>query len=432
MLGMAQLLAERGNYFPNLADYPFLVANYPPVFIGIVAFGQKLFGPSLGFPRALGLMATLGVLVALYRGLRAIVPDRRSAAAFASLFALPWFVTTWAGLARVDTLAIFFSLAGLAVVLRHGMSPRSWPALVCFWLAFFTKQNALLAPAAVACELVLARDRRFAKALLAYALPLAAAFGLLVLATHGAAYRHLVPYTAAAEYEPWRMGESYLQFGAIAAPLLLLVAVALVVAPKDFGSGAGRMLLVYFGLNALALATIAKAGAAQNYFLEPWAATLLLAAFAGGALLERVKHLEPWRWAFLLVAATVASLSFPSLQRLPQALRRPENAEEFVELTRLVRETPGDVLSENLSLLVVNGRRVLVEPFGVQLIARRGLFSTDRLVRDCEVGRFPLVIVEHRFWEVPGLGACLERRYTEAASLGPYQALRPRALAPVR
>ncbi len=169
VLGMAQLLAERGSYFPDLADYPFLVANYPPVFIGIVALGQKLLGPSLAFPRLLGFVATLGVMIALYRGLRAFVPDRATAAVFASLFALPWFVTTWAGLARVDTLAIFFSLAGLAIVLRHGASPSAWPALVCFWLAFFTKQNALLAPAAVALELLLARDRRFARVLLAYA-----------------------------------------------------------------------------------------------------------------------------------------------------------------------------------------------------------------------------------------------------------------------
>ncbi len=432
MLGMAQLLAARGNYFPQLTDYPYLVANYPPVFIGIVALGQKLLGPSLAFPRLLGLLATLGVLVALYEGLRAFEPDRRVAALVASLFALPWFVATWAALARVDTLAILLSLAGLAIVLRRGAGAGAWPALVCFWLAFFTKQNALLAPAAVALELLLARDRRFAKAVLAYALPLAAAFGLLVLGTHGAAYRHLVPYTAAAEYEPGRMGESYLQFAVIAAPLLLLVAAAIGRRPAAFRSGTGRLLLVYLGLNLVALATIAKAGAAQNYFLEPWAATLLLAAFAGRTLLERAPRLEPWRWAFLAAAAAVASLSFPSLNRLPQALRRPANAQEFVELTRLVRETPGDVLSENLSLLVVNGRRVLVEPFGVLLIARQGLLQTDRLTHDCEIGRFPLVIVEHRMWQVPGLGDCLERRYTELASLGPYQALRPRAVTRVR
>ena len=84
------------------------------------------------------------------------------------------------------------------------------------------------------------------------------------------------------------------------------------------------------------------------------------------------------------------------------------------------------MLSENLSVLVVNDRPVLLEPFGILLLAEKGLFRTDRLTADCEAGRFPLVVTEHRMWEIPGFGACLERRYEPFADLGPYQALRPR------
>ncbi len=426
VLAMAQLLLARGDYFPDLRDYPYLVANYPPAFIALVALGQKAFGPSLLFPRLLALTATLGLAVALGFALRPLLATRAAAATVACLFLLPWFVTTWGALARVDTLAILFSIAGLTVVLRHGVGERAWPALPLFWLAFFTKQNAVLAPAAVLLELALARDPRFVRRLLVYAGPLLLLFATLVLATRGAAYRHLVPYTAAAGYEGSRMGESYLQFAVVTGPLLLLILAALLVVPQAFGAGRGRMLLLYFGLNLASLATIAKAGAAQNYFLEPWAATLLLAGYAFGALVERSRAFRYWRFVALLAAAGVASEAYPSLQRLPQALRRPENAEEFTALRQLVRETPGDVLSENLSLLVVNRRPVLLEPFGIELIAERGLFQTGRLVRDCEAGRFPLVIVEYRIWDVPGFGECLEARYEPFAELGPYQALRPR------
>jgi len=41
----------------------------------------------------------------------------------------------------------------------------------------------------------------------------------------------------------------------------------------------------------------AKAGAAQNYFLEPWAATLLLAVYALRALAGRFPALLAWRVA---------------------------------------------------------------------------------------------------------------------------------------
>jgi hypothetical protein len=428
VLAAGQLLAERGSYFPDLRGYPYFVANYPPVFVAAVAAAHRAFGPSLWFPRLLALAATLAVVALLYRALLGLWQERPAALAGAALFTLPWFVSTWAALARVDTAAIAFSLAGLGIVLDRGVCRRAWPALVCFWLAFFTKQNALLAPAAVLLDLALARDRRLVRAALAYAVPLLFLFGLLVAATGGAAWRHLVPYTAAADYEPARMAGAYLQFAVIAAPLLLLIFLALAAVPAAFARGAGRVLLLYFGLNAAALATIAKAGAAQNYFLEPWLATLLLSAFSLRALTERFPALRAWRFALLLAAAAAAHLAYPSLARLPQALRAPRNADEFYTLTRLVRDTPGEVLSENLSLLVVNRRPVLVEPFGVLLLARHGLLDTAPLAADCERGRFSLVVSETRLWEVPGLGDCLERRYEPVADLGPYQALRPRPL----
>jgi len=426
VLGMAQLLAARGSYFPDLHDYPYLVANYPPVFIAAVAAAQKALGPSLVFPRLLGLLATLGILVALFALLRRLLADRWTPLALAALFAMPWFVTTWAALGRVDTMAILFSLAGLAVVLRQGPTRRAWPALVLFWLAFFTKQNAVLVPVAVAFDLLLSRDRRLLRAAAAYAAPLGLFLGLLVLATHGEAWRHLVPYTAAAIYEPERMGLAYLHLALVSAPLLLLVVAALAVVPGAFARGPGRVLLVYFLLNLANFATIAKAGAAQNYFLEPWAAAVLLAGLALRALGDHRPSAWHWRWAALLLAAAVARYAYPSLDRLPQALRAPERAREFPALVRLVRETPGDVLSENLSLLVLNDRPVLLEPFGVFLIARQGLVSTDRLTADCQRGRFPLVIVEHRMWGIPGFGDCLASRYRPAGDYGPYQALRPR------
>lgn len=423
---MAQLLARGGSYFPDLRGYPYLVSNYPPVFVSLVAFGERTLGPSLAFPRALAFVFGLAVVGALFAILRrALSPPL--AAAMALLFLLPWFSTTWAGLARVDTLAITLSLAALGTALRRGPVREAWPALVLAWLAFFTKQNALLAPAAVLGDLLLARDRRFPRALVAYALPLGVLFAALVAATGGAAWRHLVTYTAAAVYEPGRMAESYLQFAVVAAPLLATIAAAAVFAPAALAAGGeGRTLVLYFALNLAALSTIAKAGAAQNYFLEPWAATILLAGHALRVLAEKSPALRGHSVALVLAAACAARFAYPSLDRLPQALRRPENAEEFVALTKLVRETPGPVLSENLSLLVVNRRPVLLEPFGILLLAQTGLFRADRLTADCEAGRFALVVTEHRMAEIPGFGECLERRYEPFADLGPYQALRPR------
>ena len=111
---------------------------------------------------------------------------------------------------------------------------------------------------------------------------------------------------------------------------------------------------------------------------------------------------------------------------MPAALRRPENARDFVALTQLVRETRGDILSENMSVLVVNRRPVLFDAWGMEMLGRKGVFRAERVVRDCEIGRFALVVVEYRLSQIPGLGACLDRRYEPVADLGAYHALRPR------
>lgn len=132
------------------------------------------------------------------------------------------------------------------------------------------------------------------------------------------------------------------------------------------------------------------------------------------------------RPAALLLVAVTAHSSYAALGRLPRALHHPERDWEFAALTRLVRETPGPILSENLSVLVVNRRPVLVEPFGVLLLVQKGFIRPDPIVRDCENGRFALVIEKDRLDEIPGLGECLKRRYTPLADLGPYEALAPR------
>jgi hypothetical protein len=426
VLAMAQLLAERGNYFPTLQGYPFMVSNYPPVFVGLVGLGQVVLGPSLFFPRFLSFLATLGLLAVLYPLLRRLARDRWVALALTLLFLMPWFVSTWAALGRVDMLALLLSTAGLAVVERNGITRRAWPALPLLWLACFTKQTALTVPLAVLLDRLLARDRTLPRAVAAWAIPFGLLFGGLVVATHGEAWRHLVPYTAAAGYEWDRMAGSYAHLAIVAGPLFLLVAAALVMTPGAMLAGAGRLFVINLLLKLVTFSSIAKEGAAQNYFIEPWLAALLAAAVALRALASRLPGLAAWRPLVLLAAAATANLAYPSLDRLPRALRHPERAWEFHDLTRLVREARGPVLSENLSVLVVNHRPVLVEPFGVLLLVKQGILRPDLVVADCEAVRFALVVTETRLTEIPGLGECLERRYAPVADLGPYEALEPR------
>ncbi len=426
VLAMVQLLAERGTYFPHMRDYPFVHGNYPPVFIGMNWPFYALFGPSLLVPRALSLAATCGLLAVIFLLLLRLGRDRVASAFLAFALLGPWFVETWGALGRVDMLACLFSVLGLLLWERDPEQASRYRAYPFFWLAFFTKQNALLAPAAVLAHLLLQDRRAFRRALLSFALPLLALFGALVLTTGGEAWRHLVTYTAAAEYEWPRMLESYEEFLLVTWPAQALIVAALVFATRGVLAGSGRVFVLYWLLNLVGLVTIAKAGAAQNYFIEPWLATLLLAGVALRALSVRFPDSGSLSCMWVLAVVLVASLVRAEAKRLPQAIRSPDRARDFIALTQAIRETDGPILSENLSILVVNRRPVLVEPFGLLQLSRRGYVQPDRVVRDCERGFFSLVVTEHRLGEVAGLGQCLDRRYYAWKDLGPYQVLRPR------
>jgi hypothetical protein len=435
VLMMVQLFDQRGgNYFVDLRGYPFIHANYPPVFIALVWPFFRLFGPSLVVPRALSCAATIGLFAVMVLLLRRLGAVRGAAWALAGIALCPWFVQTWAPMGRVDMLAFLLSIGGLLAFVAGKPDAVVFPL---FWLGFFTKQNALLAPAAVLLHLFFEGDRRrFLRAMAGFALPLLAIFGVLDLATHHGLFRHLITYTAAAEYEWERMLGEYFSFAWNAWPLLVLILAA---GPAAFLRGPARLIFIYWMLNMAALATIAKAGAAQNYAIEPWLATVLLAAVALPVVAVRSTLPREWAMGYLAVIAAVAAFSghysgrlppyfdqtHTDAHRLPPAIRHPERAQDFRKLWATVAAERGMVLSDNVAVLVLDRKPVLVEPHGIMLLAKTGFFDPAPLVRDCEAGRYALVVDERRFDEMPGLGACLRRRYGVTETLGPYRILRP-------
>jgi hypothetical protein len=429
VLAMVQLLAGRGSYFTSLRDYPFVHGNYPPVFPLLNLPAYLWLGPTLLVPRLLSVLATLALVLVLARLVQRETGDVVLGSSFGLLVLGPWFVQTWAALGRVDMVACLFSLAGLHLFHRFGPEGRGrWLGYACLWLAFFTKQNALLAPAAIVLGLAMdpATRSRSPRVLAEVALPLLGLFGALCLFTGGEAFNHLVPYTAAAQYEWERMGRACRDFFTLIGPLVALILPAAVALRPFALRGRAASYLVYWLLNLAALVTISKAGAAQNYFIEPYVATLVVAALLVGEA-ARASRAVARAWpAYVLVVALVVTLTDMERgrSRLP-----PQEPQELAELYAIVRATEGPILSEDLSALVLNRKPVLVEPFGTLLISSRGLMKVDRIVADCRQGRFALVVSDFRLRDIAGMDACLSERYEPWKRLGPYELLRPRAVA---
>jgi hypothetical protein len=429
VLAQIQQVVRDGTLFADVHRYPMLLSNYPPVFVLLNAPGFRLFGPSLFQPRLLSLLATLALASFLFALVRRRTGDPWMAGSFALLVFAPWFVQTWAATARIDMPAQMLTVAGLYAFdrlwLRGGF--RRHAPFVLFGLAFYTRQTTLVAPAAVLASLLIDRERRrdLPRALAAFAGPVLAVLFAITVASRGQAWLHLFPYAAAADYDLLHMARWYGSFLLLASPLVLLALAGLVLRPRAFFSGPNLPFTLFWLASLAALSTIAKEGAAQNYFVEPYVATLLMAGLALGVLVEAgAVGTRAWPAAVLLAAAA-AGLVDRDLKRLPQAIRAPDRAHAFIALHEAVRATEGPILSENMSVLVVNERRTWVDPWAVMLLTKKGLWDPSVLVGDCRREMFALIVTETRLREIPGFSECLDETYAPWMELGPYQLFRP-------
>ncbi len=430
VLALIQRMQLDGTFFGDLQRYPMVLSNYPPVFLLLNVPGYVLFGPTLLQPRLISLLTAVALAGLLFALLRRRTGSAWMAGAFALVFFAPWFVQTWAATARIDLPAQMLSVAGLYTFDRlwDGGGRRRYVPFLLFGLAFYTRQTTLVAAAAVLGGMLLdgARRRDFPRALAAFAAPVLAVLFAMTAASQGQAWLHLFPYAAAADYDFGHMARSYGHFVLNSSPLLLIALAGLVRRPQALLQGPNLPFTLFWVLSLAALSTIAKEGAGQNYFIEPFVATLLLAAVALSVLVD-AGDVGRRTWpAVVLVATAAAGFVDYDSKRLPQAIRAPQRARAFIELDALVKATEGPILSENLSVVVTNRKRAWVEPWGMMLLVKKGLWDPGVLTGDCRRQMFELVVTEWRLAEIPGIPECLEEAYQPVADLGPYQAFRPR------
>ena len=108
-----QLNAGHPIYQKTLEQPPHTIANYPPVYIGLLAVFEKIFGPAFWYGRLISSLGTIGSAVMLYLLTKSRDHDWKLALVPALLFFNIPYVIQWSTLARIDHLALFFALTGL-------------------------------------------------------------------------------------------------------------------------------------------------------------------------------------------------------------------------------------------------------------------------------------------------------------------------------
>jgi hypothetical protein len=142
---------------PSLRYVPY---PYTPLYFWVAAAVAKVTGISFLPLRLVSFTASLGCFGLLYAMVRRETGDRVAGLVSAGLFAATYQVSdAWFDIGRVDSLYLFFLLGAVALARRADGGRDGLLVGLAVFLAFFTKQSALIAAAPLLVLLVVTRRR---------------------------------------------------------------------------------------------------------------------------------------------------------------------------------------------------------------------------------------------------------------------------------
>ena len=468
VLYQSQLLAHGKSIYKAIDSFPYIFSNYPPLMQAVAGPLVALLGPSFLPGRLLSMLATLGLAVVLYTLLREAGAGALSAIVAAFLFVGSPYVYHWAPLFRIDLPALFLSTMGILVLCRATLRSMANPADavvqiphtvamlhssgstrqkslpvarrpiylagLLFVLALYTKQSYIAAPLA-ALIFLLINNREAARHL---GLSLAI-FGLgpllvLQLATGGAFVFDLFM----ANVNPFslsllggQVGNFVLTFAAIIS--LAVIGLASNKPGRITSSLARLSLLDCYLLTGLATILLAgKVGAWENYFFE---ALFVLCLYAGLGI-ERLSHGHSTVVHGLVPVALLIQLGL--MWHDPRIAIRvvAEDGAANRTLAPLIANQSGMIFSEDLGLLLVNGKDIPFYSFEYAQLAEVGRWPQTWETEALRSGRFSLVILEKGTRENPDrfrrftrqVLSALDTGYGLVAEVGKYRVYAPQPL----
>lgn len=378
------------------------------------------------------------------------------------------------------------------VVRRRGEPPARGAvglAAALFIAALYTRQTAVEALAASALYPLCTRPRLGVRFIVGVAAVSGVLFVALDLAT-GGAFSYNVIVGNVNHFEWSRLHDNLKQGWTLyqGAILLALVYIASQLAMRK------QQLFILFFVAACAVAiTSGKDGASYNYELPPWAAVSLFAGLGVarlhdasvwlwrrrrfGAAPLALAGVLPVAAGFLLLlqaqlsyhlsyAGSWPEAAFPlnATAPVPTALRAltatgwyhlipgepsPEALEQgygyayhstpdarFADEQRLiseqVAETPGPVLDEDMTHLLLNGKPITIQPFELTAEATVGAWDQTPFVQAIERRQFGLIVLYHpveqaTIWQrfTPQMQQAMEANYCQSMQTADYYLYRP-------
>jgi hypothetical protein len=446
--------------FHPIENYPHNVFHYPPLFHLASRFVNRFTGDLLVAGRLTSILSFIGTcLIAAWLTARVLPrvhdPVARvlgSLVAGTLIFMTPmWY---WSTLMRVDALAIFLSVSGMALfVVARRKRALGFVAFTLFVAAVYTKQTSLAGPAA--CLLLAYVEKpRYAIQLFAFSVSLGLGVLLLLhLATDGLFLRHIITYNQNPYHLTGLLGKLGRHAAPIAVPLFFAFAFPAALLYRRMRRGYGkyetlrlvltrsdfeRCVLVvglYFVLAAaLAAATISKVGAFDNYYLEMDVAMCLLSGLFVGWLLRR-DSFRPTRrhlmqQVVVMVLFIIATFNNREMASWLKSVYTNPPVDYSPEVVKFLRTLPGPVYSEDMVVLMQAGKEVPAEPAIITALAMDGKWNESGFVERIKRGEFSAIVIRYslqndqRFSK--GVVDAINERYYQTNNIGTFKIYLPR------
>jgi hypothetical protein len=417
--GLALLAATRIldglPLYVNINEPPYLYNAYPVMHPIASSMFVLLFGRTISALRLLSIVCEVLIGVITYKILLLESRDKGAALLFAGLLLGLFSIHKYHGLARIDLLALLFTVSAiycLLYFLRCGSHGRLVLAGAFFGLSLLTKPTA----AAVLCgcsAYALLRLRAVGK-------PSATIIRCTVVSVVGyfllAGIIDLWSGNEFLKQTYWYQALSGVRSGIwqqvrflqLYWPIACLATISFFDMKQDG-------LLKFVTLSSVAWWVISsmKIGADVNYFLEP---LVLMTVVSGLFMIRRSAepsaawHVQPTSVylgvGFLITLSVVVRGPF-----LMPAFHEQARAERAM-LNELMHETDGLTLSEEPFYAVLNRKRFIMnDSFQLSLLSRRGVFNMDPIIRACESGEVKRVFASRRLQSIPALQSILRSRY---------------------
>ncbi len=344
-------------------------------------------------------------------------------------------VTLWATRIKPDPLALCFTAVGMAVAASHvarwsgptrvGVRSTEWRLMLAaffFACAYFTKQTALAAPMAVGLTLVIqswmasgARTPgwKFVSAMRSplifggsYLLLIGLAWAILEYVTGG---QYTVHVLGMHRTEWWSFGlfRKYLNLLFFNWPLLIAGGMALVLCvyrrhgaasvPEHPGEALLTLPALYLLTALPGLLAAGAEGAHHNHLLEPYLALVLAAVVlaTGRQPQARAMRTPGYGLAMLLALALIIGQLWVLRERPPWYRSEFNLArQERGRFINLIQSQPGEVLADDVALLLAAGRPLRYDdPSTMGPAARIGIWNESNLLAEVSTQHFSLILL---------------------------------------